>query len=150
MRDKHPFDNLLETSTSYTTEVGKVRPAGQIQPMSSANLAHCSSSVLTLNLAHVLPPNARKHERLRLFSCRAEFSHTLIVYADWLSYTRWWLATCLRLCPRPAGKRHPQTQLKLYYEMWQTHTKHWKFSENDSAEKHKKTRKHVNTNILAN
>ena len=43
-----------------------------------------------------------------------------------------------------------QLKLKLYYEMWQTHTKHWKFSENDSAEKHKKTRKHVNTNILAN
>ena len=41
-----------------------------------------------------------------------------------------------------------QTQsIKLYCEMWQTHTKHWVFSENDSAEKHKK---HVNTNILAN
>jgi len=35
-------------------------------------------------------------------------------------------------------------QIKLYYEMWQTHTKHWEFSENNSAEKHKK---HVNTNI---
>jgi len=34
--------------------------------------------------------------------------------------------------------------------MWQTHTKHWKFSENDSAEKHKKnkTRKHKYTGKL--
>jgi len=36
-------------------------------------------------------------------------------------------------------------QIKLYYEMWQTHTKHWEFSENDSAEKHKK---HVNTKYI--
>ena len=41
-------------------------------------------------------------------------------------------------------------KIKLYYEMWQTHTKHWKFSENDSAEKHKKnkTRKHKYTGKL--
>jgi len=29
-----------------------------------------------------------------------------------------------------------------------THTKHWEFSENDSVEKHKKTRKHKYTGKL--
>jgi len=44
-------------------------PRGQIWPPSSVNPARGSVSVLTLNPARVLPPNAPKDERL--FSCRA-------------------------------------------------------------------------------
>ena len=63
--------------------VGKVRPAGQIQPASSVYLAHGGSSVLALNPARVLPPNALKDEWL--FTCRARFTLTLLIDADWLS-----------------------------------------------------------------
>jgi len=52
------------SSYSYNAGVGKVRPAGSIDP------ARGGSSVLTLNLDE------------RLFSRPAEFGHTLIVDAD--------------------------------------------------------------------
>jgi len=48
----------------------------------SVNPARGGLSVLALNPALMLPPNALKDERL--FSCW--FSRTLIVNADWLSY----------------------------------------------------------------
>jgi len=55
--------------------------------VSSVVPAYGSSSVVSFSskLALVLSPNALKDDRL--FSRRAGFSHTLIVKADWLSYT---------------------------------------------------------------
>jgi len=47
---------------SYRSDVGEVWLMSQIRPTSSVDPAIDGSSVLTLNPAHVLPPNIPKDE----------------------------------------------------------------------------------------
>jgi len=99
--------------------VGKVRPAGEIWPMSSINPARSGSIILTLNLARVLPPNAPKDEWL--FSCWEGFSCTLTVNADWLSYTHLRCLATLHLTHSvnsPVTLRHFWWSLKKLVQIW--------------------------------